>query len=136
MVNPTTTEATPPINVNPMMAMAGGSGTAASSSAAAIVGHVEVPRVQFPLPSPYWSTPGEQPNFRMWWKQVENYVFWLDTQRGPANPLSGEYKNRLLFSLLGAEAITRFGTTPSRINWSLCLLLHFPLRSNVSFNQW
>ncbi len=44
--------------------------------------------------------------------RLENYLFWIDTQRGPINLLSAEHKNRLLFSLLGTEGTMRFASNP------------------------
>ncbi len=43
---------------------------------------------------------------------LENYLFWIDAQRGPNNLLSAEYKNYLLFSLLGTEGTMRFASNP------------------------
>ncbi len=63
----------------------------------------DLPHVQFPLLPPYWDHTGEQQDFRTWWVRYDNYIYWTDVQRGPINPLSDEYKNRLLFLLLGSE---------------------------------
>ncbi|MCP4540776.1 MAG: hypothetical protein GY832_26865, partial [Chloroflexi bacterium] len=86
--------------------------TTAGTSAAGPPPPPELPRVQFPLPPPYWDHPGEQPDFRTWWMRYDNYVYWIDAQRGPDHPLSDEYKTRLLFSLLGSEGTSRFASNP------------------------
>ncbi len=73
-------------------------------------------KITFPLPSRYWDLPGEQPSFRLWNVQFENYVFSVDSQRTAADRMSDEFKNRLLFSLLGNEAVASFACTPEALN--------------------
>ncbi len=83
---------------------------AAGMSAAGLPPPPELLRVQFPLLPPYWDI-GEQPIFQTWWMHFENYIYWTNAQRGP-NQLASEYKNRLLFSLLGSEGTNRFASNP------------------------
>ncbi len=44
--------------------------------------------------------------------RLENYIYWMNAQRGPTTQLASEYKNRLLFSLLGSEGTNRFASNP------------------------
>ncbi len=73
------------------------------------MGEPEKPR--FPLPQRYWEQ-GNKPNYRTWVTQFENYVFWLNLDRTDAQQLNKEYKNRLLYLLLGAEGTLRFANQP------------------------
>ncbi|MCP4539177.1 MAG: hypothetical protein GY832_18730, partial [Chloroflexi bacterium] len=106
MTPPTTTAGGTPGTMTPA------TDAIAGMSAAAAPPPPELPRVQFPLPPPYWDHAGEQPNFRTWWMRLENYIYWLNAQRGPTTQLASEYKNRLLFSLLGSEGTSRFASNP------------------------
>ncbi len=107
----TTAQETPPINTA-TISSAGGSGTATTSSAAAFIGTPEV--------TPYSVSPPVSLLVHPWGTTKLSYVvetggklrFWLDTQWGPTHLLTDQYKNRLLFSLLGAEATVRFGNNP------------------------
>ncbi len=65
-------------------------------------------KVQFPLPAKYLEHPGEAPSFQLWNIQFENYMFSVDSQRALADKMMDEFKNRLLFSLLGNEAVSSF----------------------------
>ncbi len=85
---------------------------AAGMSAAGLPPPLELPRMQLPLPPPFWDHAGEQPDFHTWWMHLENYIFWINAQRDPVNLLPDEYKNRLLFSLLGTEGTLRFASNP------------------------
>ncbi len=51
------------------------------------------------------------PALRLWNVQFENNVLSVDSQRALADKMSDEFKNRLLFSLLGNEAISTFACT-------------------------
>ncbi|MCP4701720.1 MAG: hypothetical protein GY862_33410, partial [Gammaproteobacteria bacterium] len=73
-------------------------------------------KITFPLPSRYWDLPGEQPSFRLWNIQLENYMFSVDSQRTAAEKMTDEFKNRLLFSLLGNEAVASFACTPEALH--------------------
>ncbi len=84
--------------------MAGGATQAAIGAAA---------RIRFPETAAYWMLPGEQPNFRTWWTTVENYLYWLERHAAPNDPITNEDKNRLVYSLLGAEGTARFASNPS-----------------------
>ncbi len=68
--------------------------------------------VQFPLPPRYWDTPGEAPSYQLWAMQFENYVFSIDSQRTLAKKMSDEFKNHLLYLLLGTEGIASFACMP------------------------
>ncbi len=70
-------EAMPTVNM-PTIATAGGSmGLTASTSqgGAAIAGALM--RMHFPELSAYWSALGDEPNFRVWWTMLDNYLYWL-----------------------------------------------------------
>ncbi len=73
-------------------------------------------KINFPLPPRFWDLPGEQPSFQLWNAQFENYMFSVDSQRTAADKMSDEFKNRLLFSLLGNEAVASFACTPEALN--------------------
>ncbi len=64
--------------------------------------------VRFPLPPCFWDHPGNVPSFRLWAIQFDNYIFSMDSQRMAANRTTDEFKNHLLFSLLGMEGIASF----------------------------
>ncbi len=69
--------------------------------------------VHFPLPPPpHWDTPGDAPSFRLWAAPFGNYVFSVDSQCLAADKMTDEFKNRLLFSLLGTEGISSFACMP------------------------
>ncbi len=76
----------------------------------------DAPKISFPLPPRFWENPGEAPTYRLWIMQFENYVFSIDSQRTAWNKLSDEFKNRLLYSLLGMEGIASFACTPEAQN--------------------
>ncbi len=84
---------------------------AAGTSAAGLPPPPEIPRIQFPLPPPYWDVV-EQPNFWTWWICLKNYIYWVNAQCIPANQLASEYKNHLLFPLLGSEGTNHFACNP------------------------
>ncbi len=101
MVNPTTNEPTATTN------------TAMTSTASGAPIVTTASRIRFPKPSAYWNLPGEQPNFRTWWTTVENYLYWLQRHAVPNDPVTDEDKNRLVYSLLGAEGMARFASNRS-----------------------
>ncbi len=68
--------------------------------------------VYFPLPPRFWDTPGDMPSFHLWTVQLENYIFSVDSQHTAANRMMDEFKNRLVFSLLGSEGIASFACVP------------------------
>ncbi len=70
-------------------------------------------RIRFPEPTAYWTLPGEQPNFRTWWTTVENYLYWLERHTALNDPITNKDKNRLIYSLLGAEGTAHFASNPS-----------------------
>ncbi len=89
------------------------------------MGELEKPR--FPLPQRYWEQ-GNKPNYyRTWVTQFENYVFWLNLDRTDDQQLNKEYKNRLLYSLLGAEGTLRFANQP--------LAHHLPKTDHAVFTK-
>ncbi len=73
-------------------------------------------KINFPLPSRFWDVPGVQPFFQLWNAQFENYMFSVDSQRTAADKISDEFKNCLLFSLLGNEAVASFACMPEALN--------------------
>ncbi len=72
--------------------------------------------ISFPLPPRFWDVAGEQPSFWLWNAQFENYVFSVNSQRTVADQMSDEFKNRLLFSLLGNEVVASFACMPEALN--------------------
>ncbi len=74
-----------------------------------MMGEAEKP--SFPLPQQYWEQ-GNKLNYRTWVTQFENYMFWLNFDQTPTQKLNKEYKNWLLYSLLGAEGTLRFVNQP------------------------
>ncbi len=44
---------------------------------------------------------------------MENYLYWLDRHAALNDPITNEDKNRLVYSLLGAEGTARFASNPS-----------------------
>ncbi len=99
MVNPTTTEATPMINMTMMMT------ASMSQGGAAIAGALR--RMRFPGPSTYWSVPGDQLSFRTWWTTLDNPRY-----ASPTDPITDEDENQLVYSLLGLEGTSRFASNP------------------------
>ncbi len=93
----------------------------------------DVGKVQFPQPPIYWEHPGEAPSFRLWNTQFENYVFSVDSQRAPADKMMDEFKNHLLFSLLGNEAIASFPCTPEALSIATTSLANFHKVAKVHF---
>ncbi len=94
-----------------------------------------LPKVHFPLPPRYWDGPGDAPSYRLWLTQFENYIYSIDSQRLADEKMGNEFKNRLLYSILGTEGITTFVCTPeaqdpagtSFTNFSKAVKAHFQL---------
>ncbi len=71
----------------------------------------EPEKPHFPLPQCYWEQ-GNKPNYRTCVTQFKNYIFRVNLDRTDAQQLNKEYKNRLLYSLLGVEGTLRFANQP------------------------
>ncbi len=67
---------------------------------------VDTEKPRFPLPERYWDH-GNQLSYRTLKTQFENYLEW-----DAVHQLDKEYRNRLLYSLLGAEGTQRFASQP------------------------
>ncbi len=63
-----------------------------------------------------------------------NYLFWINTQRGPINLLSDEYKNRLLYSLLGTEGTLHFASNPLVCQLATASFAEFSVEVQHFFN--
>ncbi len=100
MVNPTTMESMPATNMATISTTSGSMATTAlmSQGIATVTGSLS--RMHFPKLSTYWSIPGDQPNFCMWWTTLENYLYWLERHASPIDPIKDEDKNQLVCSLL------------------------------------
>ncbi len=90
-------------------------------------------KVQFPLPPKYWEHPGDAPPFRLWNVQFENCVFRGFAKGPPADKMTDEFKNRLLFSLLGDEAISTFACLPKALSMDTMTFANFHKAAKAHF---
>ncbi len=67
---------------------------------------------------------------------VDNYIACLEEQRHATDPvLSNSYKNRLLYSLLGAEGIAWFASHPMAAQLREAMFEDFS-KESATFSNW